>query len=210
MGTVAEADHRYEDAAASMARAAEASQALGFLGQAALHLTNLGRVELRLGDPDAAAATLDRAVVAAEEAADPRMVATARLNQARVRRRQGDDDEARPRAEAADRWFRSAGGGDGALLAECLTLALDPADAPDVGAGLERVLATARATGDVEVEVLAADALARRRLRDDGPSTAAVLLAAADAAMAGAGHRLDPADRVDGEVVRAALTATSA
>ncbi len=61
LGAIAQAEHRFDDAAAALERAAEESAALGFLGQAALHRATLARVQQRLGDPRAAA-SFDQAI----------------------------------------------------------------------------------------------------------------------------------------------------
>ena len=50
LGAVAQAEHRFDDAAAALERAAEQSATMGFLGQAALHRATLGRVQQRMGD----------------------------------------------------------------------------------------------------------------------------------------------------------------
>src|SRR4029453_707500 len=91
LGAIAQAEHRFPDAAehltraattsellgfvrqsalhlASLARApppppATTSELLGFVGQAALHLASLGRVQQRSGDPQAAILTLNRAIL---------------------------------------------------------------------------------------------------------------------------------------------------
>ncbi len=65
LGAIAQADHRFDNAARHLSRAAASSEQLGFLGQAAYHLTKLGRVEQQAGQTDAAVATLHRAIVAA-------------------------------------------------------------------------------------------------------------------------------------------------
>ncbi len=43
LGAIAQADRRFDEAALRLSRAAAASEELGFLGQAAFHLTQLGR-----------------------------------------------------------------------------------------------------------------------------------------------------------------------
>jgi len=65
-------------------------------------------------------------------------------------------DAARAEVAKAREWFRTAGGGDGALLASHLAAVLD-GDEP----ALRGVLAAARAAGDHEVELLTLDQLAR-------------------------------------------------
>ena len=51
LGGIAQAEHRFDDAAAALERAAEHSERLGFVGQAALHRTTLGRVQQRRAPP---------------------------------------------------------------------------------------------------------------------------------------------------------------
>jgi len=201
VGAIAEADHDYPRAAAALARAAEASDELGFLGQAALHLTSLGRVQHRDGDDRAAAATLDRAIGAAARAGDLRIAATARVVRARVQRAQGDDDGARADLDDACRWYRGAGGGDGAALAEVLVLALEDGTAPGTDEALRA--ATADAAGDVEVVVVALDALARRAAERGELDEARRLLVESDGRALGT--PVHTADRPDAATARAAL-----
>ena len=63
-GAIAQGEHRFDEAAAYLRRAAVASERLGFLGQAAYHLTTLGRIEQRAGNEAAAIDTLHRAIAA--------------------------------------------------------------------------------------------------------------------------------------------------
>ena len=51
LGGIAQAEHRFGDAARALERAADESATMGFLGQAALHRATLARVQQRLGDP---------------------------------------------------------------------------------------------------------------------------------------------------------------
>ena len=101
LGAVADAEHRFADAAAALTRAAELSERLGFVGQAALHLTTLGRVQQRSGAPDQAADTLARAIQAATTGGDLRIAATA-----------GSFCPARYAAPATRAWRRPARGND--------------------------------------------------------------------------------------------------
>ncbi|NMO49606.1 transcriptional activator domain-containing protein [Actinoplanes sp. TBRC 11911] len=156
LGGLAQAEHRYAEAVAHLSRAADAAEQLGFGAASALHLANLGRAQQQNGSAEAALATLDRAAAAAGTAGDLRTVALARTRRARVLRAVGRIGEARAELRIARDWYASAGGGDGDLLSAQLTALID-GDA----AGLERVLAAARAAGDGEVEMLALDALAR-------------------------------------------------
>ena len=111
LGAIAQAEHRFGDAAEHLARAAAQSELLGFVGQAALHLASLGRVQQRAGDPHAAILTLNRAILAATDSGDLRLAATARLHLARLRRTTGEADAARSLLEQNDRWYQAAGGG---------------------------------------------------------------------------------------------------
>jgi hypothetical protein len=92
---------------------------------------------------------------------------------------------AREQVAAARRWYATAAGGDGALLADHLAAALDD-DVP----GLERTLAAAREAGDAEVQVLTLDALARI-LADDARAREA------DRLLPAARHLVTDADRID-------------
>jgi hypothetical protein len=87
------------------------------------------------------------------------------------------------------------------LLTDCLVAVTEPSDA-DADALLDTVLAEARRTGDFEVEVLALDALARRRADDGDLSAAAAWLELADTAMSAARLRVTAADRVDAHEIR--------
>ena len=58
LGELAQAEHRFADAAAHLRRAADATHALGFAAAESHHLTNLGRAQQQSGDPSAAATTL--------------------------------------------------------------------------------------------------------------------------------------------------------
>ena len=122
LGGIAQAEHRLDDAATALERAAEASATMGFLGQAALHRATLARVQQRAGDPRAAA-SYQRAIGDAVVSGDGRLAATARLNLARLRRGTGDA-AATALLEENERWYASAGGGDFALLTNCILAAV--------------------------------------------------------------------------------------
>jgi len=206
LGVVANAEHRFADAAAALTRAAELSERLGFVGQAALHLTSLGRVQQRSGAPDQAADTLARAIQAATTGGDLRMAATARTHLARTLRGAGDRRTARSLLEENDRWYRASGGGDGALLTRCLlaALSLEPGTAEAAVQDLHTVLDEARQHQDLEAQILALDALAHAAAaRGDQPG-AALLLEEADGLHAQVRHTLDDADRFDAMVARGA------
>ena len=205
LGAIANAEHRFGDAAAALERAAALSETLGFAGQAALHLTTLGRVQQRAGEPARARETLARAIQAATTAGDLRIAATARTHLARTLRGAGDPAAARTLLEANDRWYRASGGGDGALLTRCLLAALAAERGDGAAADLEAVLSEARRHQDLETQALALDALARSAAMAGDRPLAARILEEADALHALVRHALDPADRLDASAARAAL-----
>ena len=105
------AERPVDDAARALARAADESATMGFLGQAALHRATLARVQQRLEDP-AAVASYEQAIGDAMSVGDGRLAATARLNLARLCRATGNGERAVALLEENERWYRSAGGGD--------------------------------------------------------------------------------------------------
>jgi tetratricopeptide (TPR) repeat protein len=205
LGTIALAAQRFPEAAASLARAAEESERLGFVGQAALHLTRLGRTQQRSGDVAASVGTLERAIAAATSAGDMRMAATARLHSARALRRLGDDAGALALLIAADDWFTGAGGGEDALVTRCLRLSASRVDGDNPEPALGELLRQARAADDAEAEVLVLDALARLRALNGDVDGATRLLGTADDRSTAAQHALDDADRVDAAEARRLL-----
>ncbi|MFL6192318.1 MAG: AfsR/SARP family transcriptional regulator [Actinomycetes bacterium] len=208
LGAIANAEHRFGDAADALTRAAALSERLGFAGQAALHLTTLGRVQQRSGAQGQARDTLARAIQAAATAGDLRIAATARIHLARALRGAGDQATARTLLEANDRWYRASGGGDGALLTRCLLAAL-AAEQDDQAAiaDLQTVLEEARRHHDLETQTLALDSLARAAAAGGDLPGAARLLEEADGLHAQVRHTLDDADRVDAGTARASLAA---
>jgi predicted ATPase/DNA-binding SARP family transcriptional activator len=198
LGGLAQAEHRFADAAAHLARAADAARTLGFVAAEGHHLTNLGWAYRQIGDHRAAIAALERAVDAGHAAGDLRTVAMAQVRLGRVRRTLGDRPSARAHAESARRWYAAAGGGDGAGMAEHLLAALDADDNdPRAADRLTAVLTAARAGHDVEVELLTLDALARVRADQARPDDARAMLAAADAVLPAARHLVTDQDRID-------------
>jgi hypothetical protein len=149
---------------------------------------------------EAAADTLRRAIAAAKRAGDLRIAATARNHLARLERAAGRPDSSLSLLAESDRWYASAGGGDGALLTRCLRAAIE--SNVDV---LLSTLDDARAAGDAEVQVLALDALARVVAESGDQPAAAERLREADELFAGARHLLDQADRPDAQATRASL-----
>jgi predicted ATPase len=203
LGAVAEAEHRFEDAANFLEQAVVRSEALGFLGQTALHLTTLGRVRQRSGDHEQAAAVLGRAVEAAGRAGDLRIAATARLHRARTDRTIGDPAAARALLEENDRWYRASGDGGGALLSRCLLAAVVAAESPaEATTVLHPVLEQARQAQDHEAQVVALDALARAAAQRGDRPAASDLLRCADQLAGHLRHVLDEADRGDATAAR--------
>jgi tetratricopeptide (TPR) repeat protein len=191
LGGIAQAEHRYDEAARALARAADESATMGFLGQAALHLGSLARVQQQLGDP-AAVASYEEAIRDATSVGDGRLAATARLNLARLLRGAGQGTEAVALLEENRRWYQSAGGGHFALLTDCVLAA----ERDDDGA-LWSVLDDARATRNLEVQVFALDALARLAAESKDREAAGKLLAESDRLAAQVAHVVDKCDRID-------------
>ena len=111
---------------AHLARAAEAAGALGFEAAQAHHLLNLARAEERSGRSDTARGTLGRAIEIGQRCGDERTVAVARARLAVVLRDAGETGPALDLAQRAVQWFASAGGGDGAALADEVLASLAP------------------------------------------------------------------------------------
>ncbi|WP_432479001.1 BTAD domain-containing putative transcriptional regulator [Nocardioides sp. GXQ0305] len=196
LGGIAQAEHRFAEAARALEDAADTSRLLGFPGQAALHRATLARVQMRADDPTAEA-SFERAIDDAQAVGDGRLAATARLHLARLHRARGHHAAAVALLQENSRWYAAAGGGDYALLTRCvLDAELDDAD------GLADVLAEARRTGNLEVQVYALDALARLAAQVDDVAAATAHLAEADAIAEGLRHVVDEADRLDAAAAR--------
>jgi predicted ATPase/DNA-binding SARP family transcriptional activator len=203
LGELARIQHRFDDAVLHIGRAAEASGRLGFPQTEAYQLSSLGRAQCQAGDYDAGAATLQLAIEKAEATGDVRLGALARVHLGRVLRAVGDVARARTALEAAAAWHREAGGGEQALLGECLLAALDAADgAPGAKERLVAILENARQKDDAPVEVLALDALARVAVLAGDVLTARDLCGAADRRMDAASHFITHLDRTDASWVR--------
>ncbi len=202
LGTIAHAERRLDEAAVRLDRAAATSERLGFLGQAALHLTNLGRVHQRGGDHLVAIETLDRAFVAARRSGDPRVAATARLHLARSLRAVGRDDEARAALRENVRFYEEHGGGDGARLSASMLASVTAVDDPASTVTLVALIDDARAHQDLEAAVVALDVLARRRAERGDVDRARQALTEADQLAPGIAHLVDDEDRPDARVAR--------
>ena len=186
LGNLAQAEHRYPDSVAHLTRATEAAERLGFAATGSLHRANLGRALQLNGDPEAAVAAFERAITTAHGAGDLRIAALAHTRLARVLRALGRDDEARGHLTTARPWYATAGGGDGALLADHLAAALD-----DDRDALRHIVSR----HDPETEALSLDALARIAAAEGRAAEAAALLAEADRLVPA--HLVTDADRVD-------------
>jgi hypothetical protein len=153
---------------------------------------------------------LDLAIEKAEATGDVRLAALARVHLGRVLRAVGDVPRARTALETASAWHRSAGGGEQALLGECLLAALDTA-AGTAGAQerLVAVLEDSRRKDDAPAEVFALDALAHAAALAHDVGTARDLEAAADRRMAAASHFITELDRADAHAVRAIIPVRS-
>jgi tetratricopeptide (TPR) repeat protein len=206
LGELAQAEHRYADATAHLAAAATAAGALGFEAAQAHHLLNLGRAQHQAGDSAASRATLAQAVDIGFRCGDTRTVAFARTRLAQVLRTAGETTAATDLAARAAAWFTTAGGGDGALLADHVLAALHGDDgAPGAADELKDVLRRARDAADPVVEVLSLDALAVIEAGAGHLDEAKARLDAADG-VAASTSLLWAGDRVDGGRIRAAFT----
>ena len=203
IGELARVQRRFDDAVTHLQRAAETSRRLGFLQTEAFQLFSLGRAQCQAGQYQAGLSTLELAVDRAEATGDARLAALARVHLGRVLRGLGLLTRARAAVEAAAAWHRAAGGGEQALLGECLLAALDVAEGV-AGADdrLETILRDARRHDDTQVEVLALDALARAATEVGNLATARDLIAAADRRMDAAAHLITNTDRSDARAVR--------
>ena len=137
------------------------------------------------------------------------------MHLARILRAAGDDEvAARALLEQTDRWYRAAGGGDGALLTRCLLAAIpsgaDRTDDADRADRLEAVLDEARGADNREVQVLASDALALLAAEQGRFDTARQLLRSADDLTSQIRHVLDDVDRIDAHQARALVAETPA
>jgi len=203
LGELARVQHRFDDAVFHIGRAAEASGRLGFAQTEAYQVTSLGRALCQAGDHEAGVATLELAVDKAESTGDVRLAALARVHLGRVLRGVGQAGRARAFLEDSAAWHLDAGGGEQALLGECLLAAMDAADGVS---GAEKrlvaILDSARRQGDAPVEVFALDALARIAAAAGDVTRGRELGEAADRRMEAASHFITDLDRTDAHAVR--------
>ena len=145
LGYIAQAEERYDDAATHLRRAAAAAGRLGYASTEASHLDTLGRVLEQAGQIDEAIETFERVIEIGRTTRQLRLLALGRVHLGRVLRGHGDRHAALLAVRAADHWFESSGGGDGAALAACLHGAMDAEDGdPTAEARLRAVLQHAR------------------------------------------------------------------
>jgi predicted ATPase/DNA-binding SARP family transcriptional activator len=203
VGEVALAQHRFTDATVHLSVAAEAAGTLGFEAAQAHHLLNLGRALYQAGDPAGSRSTLARAVDIGLRCGDVRTVAFARTRLAQVLRTVGDIPAALDCAQQAVDWYKAAGGGDGARLANHLLAAHHAdVDAPSAREELTQVLMEARASADAGVEILTLDALAALDARQGRLDDAKAERAVAELVVAG-NPMFWPGDRVNASGVAA-------
>ena len=208
LGQLAQAEQRLQEAAEHFRRAAHAAHRVGASAAEGFHLANLGRVLQLAGDHQAAISTLEQGIEIIRPVGLMRSLALSRVHLGRLQREVGDIEAARAAIEAADDWFRASGGGDEAAVAQCLLAAMDAVDGvPGAAARLSSIFETAEAAGDVEVQVLALDALGGLRAQTGDVIEGNALLERADALMAAAGHRLTEGDRLDAHWARTLLDA---
>ena len=131
LGYIAQAEERFDDAATHLRRAAIAAKRLGYASTEGSHLDTLGRVLEQAGQIDEAITTLERVIEIGRTTRQLRLLALGRVHLGRVLRAHGDRDAALLAVRAADHWFESSGGGDGAALASCLHAAMDAEDGDD-------------------------------------------------------------------------------
>ena len=110
----------------------------------------------------------------------------------------GQRDAAEALLRQCDAWYRTAGGGDGALLTRALLAATSAGDDAD----LHAIADQARLAGDHEAQVITLDALARRAAERGELAAAQRLLDTADAAAPAAVSIVDEIDRLDAHRAR--------
>ena len=175
LGELARLEGRFDDAVAHLERAIAVSRGRGYLQTEAYQQATLGRAQCQAGDYEAGAASLRLAIEKAEAIGDVRMAALARVHLGRVERALGHDDAAHDALVSACAWHRAAGGGEQALLGECLLAAMD--------GDIDRLQEILDESPEPHVAVFALDALGR--------------VEEADKQMALAAHFISERDRVD-------------
>ena len=169
---VSAAGGRFGEAAQLFESAADAAAAMGFAGQAALHLASRARILVAVGDLGASDA-VDRALEAAAGVGDGRLTCGLRVHAAQLARSAGEEGRARLLLQANEDWFADHGGGDRAGVTRALLLAMND----DEDALTELVVADP----DASARQVALDALARLAARRGDAGRAAELMGEADA-----------------------------
>jgi hypothetical protein len=181
----------------------DTSRRLGFLQTEAYQLSSLGRAQCQAGDYPAGVVSLRTSIDKAEATGDLRLAALVRVHLGRALRAEGDLPGARAALASAAAWHRQAGGGEQALLGDCLLAAIDAADGEAVAQDhLVAVLDQARAQDAAHVEVFALDALARLAAGSGREDQARELLDLADRRMEAVSHFITEHDRADARWVR--------
>jgi predicted ATPase/DNA-binding SARP family transcriptional activator len=202
-GELARVQHRFGDAVMHLTSAAEASHRLGFLQTEAYQLSSLGRAQCQTGDYAAGIVTLRTSIAKAEATGDVRLAALIRVHLGRALRAEGDVVGARAALASAAAWHREAGGGEQALLGECLLCALEAADGEPLARDrLVALLTEAKEQDAAHVEVFALDTLARLAADSGREAEARELLDRADRRMEAASHFITDHDRTDAHWVR--------
>jgi predicted ATPase/DNA-binding SARP family transcriptional activator len=210
LGYIAQAEQRFDDAAIHLRRAAAAAKRLGYASTEGSHLDTLGRVLEQAGQTEEAITTLERVIDIGRTTRQLRLLALGRVHLGRVLRAHGNRDAALDAVRAADHWFESSGGGDGAALASCLHAAMDAEDGDaSAQARLCTVVEQAHDQHTPDIEIMALDALARSAANADRLTAARHLLDTADDLMPSARHLLGSADRLDAEYTRTLVAAGS-
>jgi tetratricopeptide (TPR) repeat protein len=210
LGYIAQAEERFDDAATHLRRAADAARRLGYASTEASHLDTLGRVLEQAGRIDEAIETFERVIDIGRTTRQLRLLALDRVHLGRVLRGRGDRHAALLAIRAADHWFESSGGGDGAALAACLHSAMDAEDGDSTAEPrLRAVLQHAGGQHTPDIEIIAMDALARQAANEHRLAEASALLDAADDLMPSARHLLGSADRLDAHHARALIATGS-
>ena len=168
---VAAGGGRLGEAAQLLESAADAAAAMGFAGQAALHLASRARILVAVGDTTASD-EVDRALEAAAGVGDGRLACGLRVHAAQLARSAGEKGRARLLLQANEEWFAHYGGGDRAGVTRALLLAMnDDEDA------LTELVAS---DPDAAARQVALDALARLAARRGDAGRAAALVGEAD------------------------------
>ena len=210
LGYIAQAEERYDDAATHLRRAAAAAGRLGYASTEASHLDTLGRVLEQAGQIDEAIETFERVIEIGRTTRQLRLLALGRVHLGRVLRGHGDRHAALLAVQAADHWFESSGGGEGAALAACLHGAMDAEDGDSTASPVcapcsNKRVANTHPTSKSWPWTPSPDT----PRTNDHFAEARRLLDAADDLMPSARHLLGSADRLDADHARTLIATGS-